>query len=1065
MSGINDVTARTYVNRWDLLRSIESKKNDDDFLIELLIEICEKLTRNRILAYKVQNLKKLLIPNELTDPTILKIKKIALIKGVLNALSADEYHLILTAYLEYQQNLTKKFADQGSDSDEQMSFKRQEARNLLLETLAITLEEVVEDIGELGDASGNTITGINESMHTHIIHNATHSTPDLITEVMTPTFSVLGFFQVGYDVSVHNTYVRNAFHEMQQTIKNLDKRTIASICKKYADDPDAQVKAIKEHARDQMCNKLFSKVLYTGALNSVFIGMILSFVPYAFVITFVGIALTTTLAFRERKSLHTKITEFINQNQLDLITVDAITSFSHDEIDTSKKPRNHGALANFIVRSTAALLRISALIYAAFSFILPFVGGVVAAVNAMFTWVPVRNYLKTLYKDPALALQGNLDTETERRSLTTYYGSNLILTYIFKGKGLDALQQELKFAGVPLQKENKFMYALRAILSPLGIMYSTQAHGVLKALYDGNNTASIHLLEKIRLESKHFHLEQKLDKYLRKNGSRLNINKSLEQLREEHMAGNSSDFYKLLHNYLDYKTVYTTKKAIFITGFTNGFSWALLTLGIGLTFFAPLAPLFAIAACVIIGVSFISTYLIAKQQGNNVRKALKKISDAQFIELMEATNLTHYKQFCATTKLDMKPKLKETVSKSVSKLLKLYPATASQTNNMQKDLLHICDNLNRTEIAEHFSNFEYAASENPDASVSVYEINKADNDAKMNLLTAPANVRDPFNLHNGTEHSWQIFLAFLVEQKVPECAFSLGNVNLETRAEQFVEAMLIEFINNETFDCDIRLIFEDVGTAQAIYKVLQEPELITNNSKYNKHTLDKLRAHFGLILINGDLHGLHDLNDNMLHPYIDNRQMQNQSIFSAHISKISRLQNIPLKQPYYITQRIANMQISDEQLASNNKNKRNVKSYWHSANDLLFPPPELVILDTNDLDCVAELKESILGCFKARKAAIEKMMLKAKRNADQEQINIIELAIEELEHDFKSFVKASRNHADENVYVVALQYCEKRTWLPSQTNFAKQFQPTEVEAAAIVKLRDTAQKLYKKNRA
>jgi hypothetical protein len=441
---------------------------------------------------------------------------------------------------------------------------------------------------------------------------------------------------------------------------------------------------------------------------------------------------TFGVANKNRRELESKLDSFMHQPQLDLVTLRAIQANKDKEIA-------HDNAFNFaqipaINRLLVNVLRFAVLVWAGILAFSPLIVGIVAAVNSVFTWSPLRLYLRTLRESPRAAIGSSVDIDIERTSITANFGRNYFKQYLLNEKGLSAIEHEMIAANIPIKHESRLKTRMRRVMSALGIWEKSRFNNILDALYDGTNPESIKLLAKLRSDAKDYAFEKRLSDYLAKNHKRLKLDPDLQKIRADHIEGKSDQFYKLMRNYLEAETLSNVRLSIWGTGFTTTVGAALFVVGLGLTFFAPLAPFFAIAGVGILAAGIVGIFIAEKVQSKKVSKAMATVTDAQFKLLIDNNQHQHMKNFAGVNHKNPgnEPPI-DAYNKSIIKILKAYLVRPKKQKNksMQDTLLSIKDTLSNITAQAHK---EYEIANNADQSMTLSTVTKGVDQLKSKLI-------------------------------------------------------------------------------------------------------------------------------------------------------------------------------------------------------------------------------------------------------------------------------------------------------------------------------------------
>ncbi|HSX19587.1 MAG TPA: hypothetical protein VLG38_00495, partial [Gammaproteobacteria bacterium] len=890
-------------DRWNLLQS-----TNIDLSPKLLVKLYAVLAeRNKVLKYFLDTLTPL---GEDGFPSLNDLKRILL------RLSPAEFAVLLDFCDQAPKVLRKHIPAKvdkhnttkfiyNKELNDQEELTHDAVYDESIELLVDHMEELV-NLAELGDSAFEYVDRITEHVRPQMAVDTIGATA---SEAILPFAGLAGVYQSAYETSYHNAIIRNVHTEYKLAIKLLSPREIKAIIDMHPGDAEEQIAHIKEYTKTKMISSMRHNTFIAGTIYSLLFAAIASFLigPGALGIALGGMAVSGGAAVRNGYLLDSKIDTFIkgehNDTHIDDLVVAAIndTNIKHKEGSKDLDPVTwrdymYQAFSNIPQANTllGITIRIAGLIwYGIIAVVFPMVFGTIAVINALFTCGSTRSYLKSMRDDPKKALRGGLfplievpgmsATTFKNPTLNRWFGRNKFYSYLLHTKKLDAIQREFIAHDIPLkQTTSKAKNRLRTVMSTLGIWEKQDFNNVLETLYDGSNPRATKLLHHLRAECRQYEFEKAMALHLRKNRKTLGLrNKTLKDLLTEHAHGNSANYNKLLHSYLATNAENNAWWSVIYTGASTTFATALMVAAIGLTFFPPLIVPFLIASASILAAGVFVTLFAAIRETNKVSKKVR--DPAAFDEMLKSTDIPSMNQYLSK-KPARAPSMKNLLDSTdlpLSKLVSMYAPKGTLKTASLQDSVHAMtrtlSNSNVTQLTEKFVTKSNAGS------LSLYEGNTA-------LLTIPKDEPNTLNLHDGAVRAWQSTFSTLKVAHLsgnPEAAlrFTLANNfttadNVVNRGHNFLHGLALEFATDQDLQCPNIITFKEFTTAEAVYRALLNP------APENKEYADKLRAHFGLLLIKGKLQPLHRTHGGTSHPFYNPKYAQNAHAFDRFIDKI-----------------------------------------------------------------------------------------------------------------------------------------------------------------------------------
>lgn len=906
-------------DRWQALLLFSKSQLTEDIILSILLRAAED--RNYSIKYKAAQILAMGGNQEQT-------------KEILSKLSPTQFDILARAIeLSYRSSSqSKKVAPNAasilniSESDDQIK-EMKTTKEQVIETVLYHLNDLTHNINlfdalsELNRNVGDTIThNFQDELH-HIPESG--SAQSTATHILLPFSGIFGAYQVGYEASTNNAFLRNAYSEYINEIQLLDKRAIDTVLKKYKNNPTAQIEELKLIAKNNVCNKIFNNTWYSGTLYSLFFSTLLAIgvpLPFPLSLIYAGLSAFGSLvsfgaASNNKKILAAKINNFIDQINIDdeVARMIMVRNRIDEEAVDVMNERTVFKSISMLNRAAANILRFSVLVYSGLLAVVPFALGLLAFIDSALTLRPVRAYLQLILKNPLEALHGGAYIDIEKTSLFSYptsilkrivsggrfrqtkksleetLGRNLFKTYLHDIKGLDQLEMEIAAAGLDIKPATTLRRNAHKIFGGIGFWESDRFDQILRTIYDGTDIRAVQILARLRSEASEYAFEKSLNEYLSQNHQRLKLDKDLQKIREDHLNGDSKQFYSLLRNYMQDNTVNNANKAIFNSGFVFYLSMGLLAIGIGLVFFSPIAPYIAAGAIVLLAVGYVATKIYQRWWRKDISKALKSVDNDQFIDRINNSRLTYLRKFASknqSTYATQEPK-KLLETDSVIKALRVHRPKQRKSSNIFESLKTITGILSKNPIDTKTEALEMQTSSDSITIVSHQHL-ASKHDVQQKLLTVPSDLKTDVNLHNGSRQGWQIFFAFMRDNDKHEADFTLKGANINARAQSFVEALLFEFASEKGINNVIKFKFRDFDTAYAIYQVLQNDKLVCENGReFNRTDMEKLRAHFGLMHLDEELVRLSDTQVGDTHWFlVPNHYQQNLPIFDKYWEQI-----------------------------------------------------------------------------------------------------------------------------------------------------------------------------------
>lgn len=866
--------------------------NDLQKLNNRIIDICKIIAKdNIILKYYLNHL----------SPFSNNETYIKSLNTLLNKLSPNEYQTLLL--------LCQKSDLIDYESNNEESNLNQRVKDL------IGLQISTQDTSSIGDSSGDAVSTLSSSINPH---REDSQLPSTSNEITTSLSGSIGIFQVMYDAFSNNILMQNAFDSYVKSLHSLKVSEIEKVLAN-SNNPQEQITELKKAASNELCRKLFGTTLYSGFVYSVTFGMLASaFIPYVYAYVVAGIAISAVVARNNSKIMSTNIQEFINNPEVDVEAVRVINDLQH---------MRHEMVESYFQENLITLnrlapygMRFTSLISAIFLPYVPLISGIGGTVNSLFTWRNTRTYLQKLYDNPISALQNALYVDDHTPFLLKYKGSNLIRTYIFNTLGMDNLKTYLKEADVPIPPESNYS-GLRNILSKLNILESSKTKSLLDALYNNSNRNSLHLLENVRTEAKHHELYNSLNEYLITHNKQLDIiEPDLSKLITQHNNNNSADFLKLMSHYLNDKVKSDVNFGMWITGLTVGVTWSLLLMAAGSLIFTGLTPQFAAASVLLFTTIMVGTYIAKNSALNNVTKALDTIDPETFKRFLADNKMQHVlmlqnKQTFEQTQLK-KNKYSE---KSISKALRVEADYLYNLQNAEIDsniftsaffynlglknftpknksdytLPLFCNILNKSIILQKILNdSKFYLSKIGENKIELYLEHEGVLPKKIFTLDVASN-----NVTHGTTLSqaeWQIYIAFMQVSGISDCLVDIDYNSariIDNETEKFLAAILTEFMSDNYIKCDLKFYSTNIETKNAIYQALANKSIKIDNITYDEYSLEMLRVHFGLMLVDGKLLDLNKILYRTEHPYYNEQHTQNIKFLSDNLYNLDENQD------------------------------------------------------------------------------------------------------------------------------------------------------------------------------
>ncbi len=956
-------------NRWGLIKAVtENEERNETKLIDFVVEACSTISKNNkstVLDYYVNSIKKsTLSPNS--------AQYIELLNSVLNKLTINEYQTLLMCC---QKLITSSEENLSTESEEQSVIQNRQ-------DLIIKLQTNSQDTEPLIGSGYDAVSSFSSSVSPHGSAQPSHNF-NINTEIKTSLHGSVGILQIFREIFVNDLFNRNAFEEYKKVLRTLSTNKIEKALTSGS-TPDQQLMKIKQYAARVVSQKSFGNSLYSGFVYSITFGIIAgSLMPYVFALSISGIVVSIFVARKHSNAMNIKIQGFINNPELDIEAVTLINNQEHkiQQIVENCFESNFSILNRYVPYS----VRLTSLISAVFLPFLPLVYGMGNAINSLFTWRYTSAYLETIYNDPNAVLNNVLNTDVQTPWLFKYYGSNLIRTYIFNILKLGRLEEYLKISGIAIRPESYYS-TFRKILSTFGLIENAKTKSLLDALYDGSNPNAVQLLDKLRSEARYHELYTGLNQYLSTHKHPLDMfGDELNEIIDQHNKENNDKFYRLLKSYLESLVKSDVKFAVWNVGATVGFAWASLLMALGLIFFTGFASQLAMAAAGICITTFIATSIAERRIKKNVNVALHNISETDFKNFINKNKMPHI--------LWLRKKLNYTsndiesnkyASKSMTRMLMVKcPWLYNYKNsNILKNLTHPIQGLvvNQQYIPKNDSErilklFCDAINESstirPLLNDMTFNLEVSQNVISMNSNTVAGEMRKIFdiNLDNfyitiGTDLTkveWQIYMAFMqiIGSNLCLVDFNNGREYLsEDRYSQsatdFAAAVISEFLAEDYIRCKLLFCCLNIETKQAIYKFLENKEISVGGSEYNYIEMEKLRAHFGLMLLNDKLYDLNKISYGENYPFVNKDYMHNIDLLTD-VESIQPEQNKTeiYQLPSIITQLFDGI----------------VELFIFGTNTILNYDENDISIELDNLDLSSEdpeFDDCIKQCFKAR---------------------------------------------------------------------------------------------------
>lgn len=842
--------------RWDLIKSVVNQY-DEAKLMALVMRLCEGIAdtnRNVMLRYYLIRLR-------LVSETRGDYKDRCI--SIINKLTRQQFQNLLTVC----EKIIKDEHDPDMPHNATVNEMHTHALHLLNE-----LQSTSQELEVLSESGNEAINSLENSLYTHHVEYQ-ERTPT--SEVIQPLFGAIAVAQAFYEAFLHDAAIRNAFDEYRKTLRSIKLSKVNAATEEY-EDPDLQISQIKNDALSDICSKMFANTLYAGTVYSVSLGIIIhTFLPFAYVYTGAGLAISVAAARNNSKKMRSKVVEFLDNPEFDTISVELI----NQDHNNSSPEEIHTCIQESMTtlsRSTSYGMRYVALVKIMFLPFVPLVTGVGSTINSLFSWRSTHKYIKNLRDNPLLALQLALNIDAELPDILKYKGSNLIRTFLMQVRGIDTVENDLIANDVSIMHESKFMGTVRSILAPLGIMYDQKTHAILESLYDATNPEARRLLDDLRINAKIYQFKKDLKEYFIKNKDSLGMRgQDFKNILSSHLNGNSDKFYKLVRAYSAADLDKNVSFATWMTGLTVGASWSLLIMSVALLSFNNLTPEFAIAASSFFVASVLGTYIINKWSvQSNINLALQSVSQDDFINAIKNSKLldrTLLKQHQYSINDVIIP---EHNLQSITRQLKINaPSLFKELNSPEQMLQDFCEILNNVDsIQSQLQNakFEVIVKDN-----ETYILQPADQEEKQILIVKGSGVRvTPHQEFSRID--WQIYFAFMNLMRSTFCLMDFKSeqvtrdmqLNLDIMAKSFIAAIISEFMSPDYLRCKLVFMCHGATTAIAIRHTLSLPNFTLDGITYSGDSLSKVRAHFGLILINGTLCDLQNILGGSKHPFV-----------------------------------------------------------------------------------------------------------------------------------------------------------------------------------------------------
>lgn len=970
-----DEYAHIKLNKFDLLHSLDCIKDipKHEFAVIVFDALNDIAERDPVLKYRIQILKNTHGEN------------IEFIVSIILARLPQEIFNILVIYFEH----SDISFDSSSDSYE-----------LHTHHLLHKLHEKVNNLSEFSEVGSEFLTStFNAFNMTHV--NNLNTTPSFLSLMSAPFLNLILVFQAMYDITVNNVLLRNTFANYKKALALVDDKILNKILLKYEHDPDLQLQALKDHVRKDMMRKMFNETLYTGYTYSVFLGLGLSiFIPFAFLYVAGGVVVSLLAAKRNQHIIDEKIKKCMHNEDTDRILVSKITKLTKAEnanLD-NKNIKDTSPLKGMKYtkwnRSLSYFMRLITLSSTFVLMLLPFINGMIAVANSLFSLKPTRDFLDKLHDDPEQAINMSLNINVDTPSMFAF-GKTLMHKYLLQIRTVETLEAEFISADITLPKKKTINNFIRTMFSSIGVMFPTRINRLLSALYDGGQNESVALLDKLRNDATRYEFNQNLDTYLQNNKITLKINKNLDEIINDHNNRNSKDFYKLLRSYHESVTLSSVYRTVLITGITSAVSWSMLFLGVGLTFFAPFAPAFLALAISTFTIISLGTIYLSRLQHKKMQDKLKSLSDEDFINFIQKSPLQHIRHI-KTIEQSPKNYISDNIT-SINKAIKLATVKSLYVNKNSYTLNEFTKYLTNSKIYE-FPEFIL----NNDQSTNKIELRKKDGNNNQPIIAIGDD--DSITLLNNEALSWQIMFAYMTLNDLTECKLTFDQD--QRNIENFLTGFAREFISNGDVYCNISFKFQNAESAQYLYRILEKPHL----ANIERKDLNLIRMHFGLILIGNKLVPINMFDNSINKSNLD--------------TNINIFKDIPEINNYYKDQPKDHIALTNTSFWY--KIKRTINNMFNISQT---KPGENIQLVTN-IKSIEEMKfdnkgiqEAFIKCLESRIKTLEYIQNNALENNDQKTLDKIKVECTFINDQIEDLLKTPDN---QKLYLKITKYCNAR---------------------------------------
>ncbi len=872
-------------DRWDLLM-VHIPNISPVLVLDALDRLTEinKSKKNRAIKYREQEIRHKHEEHHLKELRELPDSQIKLLlQQILNRLEPHEFDAFINCLQAADADLEKHILQEIQEYEghpERLIRRKRPTEEKILEVLLFHLNDMSQNVDFV-----KIFSDIPKLFADNMHHVPTEgSSQELVTNILLPFAGLFGAFQIGFATAKNNAFLRNAYTNYLHEIDKLDDATIEKVLNQHPNNPEKQIEHLKLIAKDKICKRVFNDVFYAGATLSIFVAFVLA-VAYPVLYVFGGLAVfgggvSGVFAYLYRNSISDKIDTFIDSSDIENHIIDKIDKSNNGENQDNDEEKiftgRFAPLNNipWLVNVASNTMRLGILFYTGFLVVGPFVLGLLAVISAIFTWKPLRDYLSRVKSYPEAALQGGAYQDIERTTLmsfppefiTRYFdrlgmkGTSVFLknifarndfkTYLLEEKGIDRLEDEIIAAGLEIPDENKFIGFIRKyFFAPLRIWENTRVNNALAALYDASNPKSIALLEQLRHEAAEYAIKRDLQVFIDEHKENLELSESIETIQLKYANSDSDELHRLLRNYMEQNVLKNTDKAIWNVGMITTLSVALLVAGIGLTFFTPIAPITAAAALGIIVLGYIGMKAYQRYQRKAIEKELATVSEEHFIKDLATNELSYVKKLMDKDQIlqEKAPEQEILAEKSLVRRIQIYRKNRKARNgNIYESMQTVLEALPDLGLTMNRSNDKT-------------EISEAKAGGRT-LLSFTHGSTTSVDINKSMKESWQLLFAIYADCKMftKPIQISFTKIGTDKQAMFFLQALIIEFSRKDGINNVFQFEFTDKNSKAAIYHVLTNPTLTIGSVKYSKLEMDKLRAHFGLILENGDLLTLHE---------------------------------------------------------------------------------------------------------------------------------------------------------------------------------------------------------------